>query len=109
MSTDRWERDRRFRRVVLNRYRSRCAICRCGAESILEAAHIKAVADGGTDDPNNGICLCANHHRMFDKGLIGIDFESLTLAWVDDNVSSMPWYSVFRDQYSGKLLAPCES
>ncbi|MFA1537969.1 HNH endonuclease [Actinomadura sp. DLS-62] len=29
-------------------------------------------AFGEPDDVNNGLCLCALHHRLFDKGALGI-------------------------------------
>ena len=55
ISTHRWERNRKFRKIVLEAYGYKCAICRCEEEKILEAAHIVAVSDGGTDDVQNGI------------------------------------------------------
>lgn len=27
---------------------------------------------GGPDDLSNGICLCALHHRLFDRGVVGL-------------------------------------
>ena len=102
-TVSRWNRDCDFRIKVLNAYGKQCAVCRCTEVKILEAAHIKAVADGGSDDVSNGICLCANHHRMFDEKLIQIDFRSLCLPYVADSVKGMPWYDVFIAN-GGKLL-----
>lgn len=90
-----WNRDKEFRWKVLDAYGNQCAVCGCAEEKILEAAHIKAVADGGNDDVRNGVCLCANHHLMFDEKLIQIDFKNLCLSHVADSVKSMPWYDVF--------------
>lgn len=90
-----WNRDKEFRWKVLSAYGKQCAVCRCTEEKLLEAAHIKAVADGGNDDVRNGICLCANHHLMFDEKLIQIDFKNSCLSHVADSVKSMPWYDVF--------------
>ena len=70
ISTSRWERDSLFRKAVLAEYDNKCAICRCSEPKILQAAHIIAVSEGGNDDPKNGICLCANHHLMYDNELI---------------------------------------
>jgi predicted restriction endonuclease len=42
----------------------------------LEASHIKRWTDSNNDerlDPNNGILLTANLHRLFDAGLISFD------------------------------------
>lgn len=106
VSTSRWERDRKFRIAVLTAYGRKCAICRCAEEKLLEAAHIVAVADGGTDNPENGICLCANHHIMFDKELIKIDFDKHILTDAADSVKNMSWYPVFIEKYGGELLLP---
>lgn len=106
VSTTKWERDRTFRYAVLENYGKKCAICRCNEEKLLEAAHIDPVAAGGTDDPKNGICLCANHHIMFDKELIKIDFNKLILCDAKENVKAMPWYSVFEKSYGGRLISP---
>ncbi len=106
VSTKRWERDRQFRGAVLMAYGCKCAICRCEEEKLLEAAHIEAVADGGSDNLENDVCLCANHHKMFDKELIKIDFDKHILTYVEDSVKEMPWYSVFKEKYAGRLLLP---
>lgn len=103
-STSYWERNRRFRNAVLHAYDFQCAICRCHEEKLLEAAHIKAVADDGTDELNNGICLCANHHIMFDKGLLKIDFKERRLSYLDDGLKDMPWYNVFIEKYNGQII-----
>lgn len=106
ISTSRWERDWSFRNKVLAAYGFKCAICRCDEENLLEAAHIRSVADGGSDDVKNGICLCANHHIMFDKGLIKIDFARCHLTDVKRNLKNMPWYSDFVGQYGGMIESP---
>ena len=103
ISTSRWERDSLFRKAVLAEYDNKCAICRCSEPKILQAAHIIAVSEGGNDDPKNGICLCANHHLMYDNELIKIDFENLTLSDVATTVKSMPWYDSFVKDYDSKI------
>lgn len=95
-------RDYKFRERVLERYGNRCAICRCNEKKLLQAAHIEAVKDDGTDDPNNGICLCANHHLMLDNQLIKI--EGLEIVNISDSVKSMSWYEEFINKYDSKLL-----
>ena len=101
---ERLKRDHNFRKKVLPSYNYQCAVCRCSEEKLLEAAHIIAVKDGGSDDIENGVCLCANHHLMFDSDLIKIDFKNLRLSHADESVQSMAWYSEFNNKYGGKIL-----
>lgn len=28
---------------------------------------------GGPDDPDNGLALCSLHHKLFDRGALGVD------------------------------------
>jgi putative restriction endonuclease len=76
-------RDGQFPLVVLSAYGHRCAVCRYDvklgtAEVALEAAHIKWHQAGGPDRPENGLALCAIHHKAFDRGAIGIS-DALTI------------------------------
>jgi putative restriction endonuclease len=76
-STVRGQRDRRMRERVLTAYEYRCAFCgydgRIGAVPVgLEAAHVRWWAFDGPDDVDNGVCLCSLHHKLFDKGVLGM-------------------------------------
>ncbi|MER7055216.1 MULTISPECIES: phosphorothioated DNA-binding restriction endonuclease [unclassified Streptomyces] len=71
------QRDRRMRELVLTAYEYRCAFCgydgRIGAVPVgLEAAHVRWWAFDGPDDVDNGLCLCSLHHKLFDKGVLGV-------------------------------------
>lgn len=73
----RQQRDRRMRELVLTAYEYQCAFCgydgRIGAVPVgLEAAHVRWWAFDGPDDIDNGLCLCALHHKLFDKGVLSI-------------------------------------
>ncbi|MFJ4548501.1 phosphorothioated DNA-binding restriction endonuclease [Streptomyces sp. NPDC088817] len=77
LSTARRQRDPRMRELVLTAYEYRCAFCgydgRIGAVPVgLEAAHVRWWAFGGPDDIENGLCLCSLHHKLFDKGVLGV-------------------------------------
>lgn len=70
-------RDPRFKRVVLLAYESRCAFC--GFDGILrrvpvaiDAAHVKMRSHSGPDEVANGLALCVFHHRLFDRGALGL-------------------------------------
>ncbi|WP_145078524.1 phosphorothioated DNA-binding restriction endonuclease [Aureliella helgolandensis] len=76
-STMRRKRDPKFRELVLMAYEYQCAICgmdlRLGGRELgLEAAHIKWHQAGGPDIANNGLALCSLHHKLLDRGAIGI-------------------------------------
>ncbi|KOG90000.1 restriction endonuclease, partial [Streptomyces varsoviensis] len=73
----RQRRDRRMRELVLTAYEYQCAFCgydgRIGAAPVgLEAAHVRWWAFDGPDVVDNGLCLCALHHKLFDKGVLGV-------------------------------------
>lgn len=78
-------RDTKLSRELKALYNYTCQICgiRISVKGIgyAEAAHIKPLGNphNGQDTPNNLLCLCPNHHVMFDKGILSIseDFEVL--------------------------------
>ncbi|MEU0031354.1 phosphorothioated DNA-binding restriction endonuclease [Streptomyces sp. NPDC006335] len=76
-SVRRRQRDRRMRDIILTAYEYRCAFCgydgRISTVPVgLEAAHVRWWAFGGPDDVDNGLCLCSLHHKLFDKGVLGV-------------------------------------
>lgn len=83
-ATELRRRDPAFRDAVLMAYEQRCAICgydgRLGSVAIgLDAAHVRWWAYDGPDAIENALCLCAMHHRLFDKGALGLAADG-TLA-----------------------------
>lgn len=79
VATQRLARDARFVKTVIDAYGERCCFCGFGA-GIIEAAHVRPVADGGPDTVTNGIGLCPTHHRLFDKGFILISPGALAVT-----------------------------
>lgn len=80
VSVQRLARDSKFGRTVKAAYEFRCAMCGLGL-GLLAAAHILPVAaPGSTDQVQNGIALCDNHHRAFDRHLIRVDPESFAIV-----------------------------
>jgi putative restriction endonuclease len=64
----------RFRRAVLQAYRTRCTICSLKEASLLQAAHIVEDRDPlGGATVVNGLSLCAIHHLAYDRNVLGID------------------------------------
>ena len=66
----------RFRGRVVPAYSSQCAICRLKELRLLDAAHILSdVLEVGEPTVQNGLSLCAIHHRAFDQNLVGVSPE----------------------------------
>ena len=68
-------RSPQFRQEVLSAYGNRCAMCRVQLE-LIEAAHLVPHAHPkGLDVVENGVALCALHHKSLDSGLLYIDSD----------------------------------
>lgn len=69
----RYKRDPAFRNRVYQAYNNKCAMCGIQLE-LIEAAHIVPHShEKGTDEVENGICLCSLHHNAYDHSLIYFD------------------------------------
>jgi putative restriction endonuclease len=72
----RLRRNPRFAFEVGKRCGWRCAVCRIELKELLDAAHIRGVAERGSDDPRNGVIFCKNHHAAYDAGLFNFSPET---------------------------------
>ena len=61
-----------FRVLVTDVYGRRCAATGERALPVLDAAHIRPVAEGGIHDVRNGLCLRTDLHRLFDRGYLTV-------------------------------------
>lgn len=84
-----------FRRKIPELYGNRCAVTGLQVmhqqrASLIDACHIVPWADGFDDTITNGIALCPNMHRAFDRGLISIaaDHTLLISPQLRENESS---------------------
>jgi putative restriction endonuclease len=98
-------RDPRFRDRVLVAYGYSCAVCGYDlrlhhAPIALEAAHIKWHQAGGPSTEANGLALCTMHHKLFDRGVIGIDPERRIVVspWVNGSAGLEEWVMRFARQ-----------
>ena len=71
-------RDPSFKSTVLLAYEDRCSFCGFGGNLRgalvgVDAAHVKMRSHSGPDRIDNGLALCALHHRLFDRGALGLD------------------------------------
>lgn len=65
-----------FREQLIEIFHGKCALCRLEGKELLLASHIKPYSLSDCNeciDPNNGLLLCPNHDKLFDKGLISFD------------------------------------
>lgn len=83
-------RDARFRREVMTAYDYKCAVSGLAigslpegrATRLLDAAHIRPVGDRGPDSVSNGLSLTPTVHRLFDEGLISVQWSNDRLQLV---------------------------
>lgn len=68
-----------FRALLIEVYEGRCAFTSCDAEPALEAAHIMAYQGDHTNHVQNGLLLRADVHTLFDRGLMGVNPERLSI------------------------------
>jgi len=64
-----------FRVLVTDLYQRRCAVTGERALPVLDAAHIRAVKEGGKHVPSNGLLLRSDVHRLFDSGYVTVTPE----------------------------------
>lgn len=64
-----------FRGRVISAYEARCAVCRLPFPELLDAAHIKPDAEGGSARVSNGLSLCKIHHGAYDADILGISSD----------------------------------
>lgn len=71
--------------MILNNYRSRCALTGLDDARLLTASHIIGWQEDDTHRlyPENGICLNALHDRAFDRHLISFD-DDYRMILADD-------------------------
>jgi putative restriction endonuclease len=62
-----------FRILITDNFDRRCAATGEKALPVLEAAHIRPVADGGQHRVDNGLLLRSDLHRLFDRGYLTVD------------------------------------
>ena len=70
-----------FRKDLIHKY-GKCCLCGVKSPELLLASHIKPWKDSDEYekvDVNNGLLLCPNHDRLFDRGLISFDDDGTIL------------------------------
>jgi putative restriction endonuclease len=76
----RLRREAGFSKLVLTEFGYQCAVCELQL-SIVDGAHIIPVHHPkGSDEVWNGLALCKNHHRLFDKRIMLVDQDAIVRA-----------------------------
>lgn len=103
------KRDPYFRDRIMQAYEYQCAVCgfnvRVGNMLVaLDAAHIKWHQAGGPDTEENGIALCALHHKLFDRGAFTVS-PDLRIQ-ISDRAHGTHGFTEWLAAYHGKRLRP---
>lgn len=121
--------DRRFAFAVIERYGPDCAVCGINEPAMLASAHLRPRFARGTDDPQNGLVLCANHHLAMDSGLwrvnpddarviarsgidlrrIGVTRTDLTLLRAQPSPESLEWLWKLDFKHVNSMMRPGRS
>ncbi|QMM52597.1 HNH endonuclease [Enterobacter sp. RHB15-C17] len=86
-----------FRKLVLENFGERCAVSRKHLGGVLEAAHIEGAAVDGCYNASNGVLLSPTFHKLYDRHLMGINPESMTVHFA----SGIEW-----EEYEGIVITP---
>jgi putative restriction endonuclease len=97
-----------FSREVLRAYQSTCAVSglqllsTTGAAPLLDACHIVPWAVGHDDTIGNGLALCPNLHRAFDRHLFWIDTDYR--VQVAEGFGELGGHDYGVQRFNGQLL-----
>jgi putative restriction endonuclease len=95
-------RDTAQARRIKALYDYRCQMCEERLEGLAgpyaEAAHIRPLGapHRGPDTPDNILCLCPNHHVLFDHGGVGIS-EDLSLIGAEGRLTVYPQHRISEE------------
>ena len=98
-----------WRTAVLQAWDRQCAFCGydgqlAGASAGIDAAHVRWFTFDGPDDLDNGLALCALHHKLFDLGALGLDLNLRVLVSAVFTARTSAGRAVY--DLHGRLLTP---
>jgi len=110
-ATTRLIRSARFGKTIVTAYDKKCAMCGLNF-GLVSGAHILPVsAPTSTDHPTNGVALCENHHRAFDRHLIHVHPAQRTIRLHPSIVARArhdAQTQAFVNAMYGTLVAPAD-
>lgn len=98
-----------WRTAVLQAWDRQCAFCGydgqlAGASAGIDAAHVRWFTFDGPDDLDNGVALCALHHKLLDLGALGLDLNLRVLVSAVFTARTSAGRAVY--ELHGRLLTP---
>lgn len=78
---------------LIELYNGKCAITGSSPIEVLEAAHIDTHAESGNNHSTNALLLRADIHKLFDKGLLKINPDTLEVN-IDNSLKETVYYSL---------------
>jgi putative restriction endonuclease len=98
-----------WRTALLQAWDRQCAFCGydgqlAGATAGIDAAHVRWFNFDGPDDLDNGLALCALHHKLFDLGALGLDLDLRVLVSAVFTARTSAGRAVY--ELHGRLLCP---
>jgi hypothetical protein len=88
-----------FRAALIAAYQGRCAVTGCEVLAVLEAAHIIPYLGRHSNLTSNGLLLRADIHTLFDRHLLGVRGDTITI-WIADALEGSE-YAVWRGRPIG--------
>lgn len=111
LEIENFSRSEAFKKEIPKIYNYTCAITEMRVDStmnvsMIDACHIIPFSESYNDTIKNGIALCPNMHRAFDRGLISID-DKYKVIVSKNFMKAYSHYSI--KQYNGKeILRPSD-
>lgn len=91
----------KLREYILDIYEHKCALCDIDKDDLLICSHIVPwkVDEQNRLNPQNAICLCAQHDKLFDKGYFSLDdnYNIIFGAKCDDKIINILKGAHFRE------------
>lgn len=101
-----------FRDQLLKRFKCKCALCGVSNETFLIASHIKPWSKSDCNEKlskHNGLLLCPNHDKLFDKGFISFTDDgriiiSHQLSDIDKRFLNINPQMSIKEEYMSKEM-----
>jgi putative restriction endonuclease len=96
-------RETKTAQYIKDLYENKCQVCGIQIKTPVgfysEAAHIKGLGKphNGPDTKENILCLCPNHHTMFDLGIITIDDDFKVIGLEDYVLKVSPKHKIDKE------------